>query len=77
MQLGCSKVQTKCFTFKVGDVVLVKNQRKAGRKGAKLEPDWKGPYTITEISESYDNVQNSQGKLLPNTVSREHLKSLL
>ena len=26
---------TKCFTFKVGDVVLVKNQRTAGRKGWK------------------------------------------
>ena len=65
---------TKCFTFKVGDVVLVKNQRRAGRKGGKLEPDWKGPYTITEISESYAYVQNSQGKPLANKVSREHLK---
>ena len=76
MKLGCSKVQS-VFTFKVGDVVLVKNQSKAGRKGAKLEPDWKRTYTITEISESYDNVQNSQGKLLANTVPREHLESLL
>ena len=35
--------RTKCFTFKVGDVVLVMNHRKAGRKGGKLEPDWKDP----------------------------------
>ena len=73
MKPGCPKVQS-VFTFKVGDVVLVKNQRKAERKGEKLEPDWKGPYTITEISESYAYVQNSQEKPLANKVSREHLK---
>ena len=33
-------------SFKIGDVVLKKDNRRKKRKGGKLDPKWVGPYTI-------------------------------
>lgn len=35
-------------SYKVGDVVLLKNMRKLSKKGDKLKPNWTGPYEIVE-----------------------------
>ena len=35
--------------YKIGDLVLVSNARRAQRKGDKLAPFWRRPHVITEI----------------------------
>ena len=35
--------------YKVGALVLLKNARKLTRKGARLQPNWTGPYKISEV----------------------------
>ena len=39
----------KSFDSKIGMKVLVKNNKKQGRKGSQLEEDWLGPYDIHSI----------------------------
>lgn len=36
--------------YKEGTLVLLKNSRKLSRKGSKLEPNWTGPYRISEVA---------------------------
>lgn len=42
-------------TYKVGQVVLLKNMRKLSKKGDKMAPNWTGPYEVAECvgSNSY------------------------
>ena len=49
------KRQNKCYdakhqqaSFKIGQVVLVKNRKKLSKKGDKMEPNWTGPYELAE-----------------------------
>ena len=37
--------------FKIGDLVLLENQRNKNRKGGKRDVKYSGPYTIMEISD--------------------------
>ena len=37
-------------TIKVGDLVLLRNRRQAGRKGNKLDRRYLGPYMVETIS---------------------------
>lgn len=51
-------------TYSVGEKVLLKNLKRADRKGGKYADPWRGPYTITA---TYDNktckLQNEKGEL--------------
>lgn len=35
-------------SYKVGNIVLLKNMKKLSKKGDKLKPNWTGPYDIAE-----------------------------
>lgn len=40
----------KSFDYEIGMKVLVKNNKKQGRKGSRLEENWLGPYDIHSIT---------------------------
>ena len=62
--------------LKVGDQVLVKSMANEGRKGGKLEPQFKGgPYTISEdLGKGRFRLKNEDGKSLQKTVNTHRLK---
>lgn len=53
------------FDFKIGMKVVVKNNKKQGRKGSWLEEDWLGPYDIPSILDNSVQI-TTNGKLLQN-----------
>lgn len=53
------------FDFKTGMKVVVKNNKKQGRKGSWLEEDWLGPYDIPSILDNCVQI-TTNGKLLQN-----------
>ena len=62
--------------LKVGDQVFVKSMANEGRKGGKLEPQFKGgPYTISEdLGKGRFRLKNEDGKSLQKTVNTHRLK---
>lgn len=61
--------------FKKGDLVMMKNARKEGRKGGKMEPPWSGPYEIYDVHESgLYTLKNKHGKLLKKKIHSVLLK---
>jgi len=55
----------KKHTFTEGDVVLLRNSKKDGRKGGRLTADWTGPYTIkTMLGKGLCILASSDGKEL-------------
>ena len=59
--------------FKIGMKVLVKNNKKQGRKGSRLEEDWLGPYVIHSILDNCVKVSRN-GKVLENKIALIHIK---
>ncbi|XP_050233119.1 uncharacterized protein LOC126681617 [Mercurialis annua] len=55
--------------FKLGDLVMRKTEVKKGETGSgKLQPNWEGPYTISEvIKEGTFKLTNSMGRIIPRT----------
>ena len=53
--------------------VLVKNNKKQGRKGSRLEEDWLGPYVIHSILDNCVKVSRN-GKVLENKIALIHIK---
>ncbi|XP_045113080.1 uncharacterized protein LOC123505613 [Portunus trituberculatus] len=47
----------KSFNFKIGMKVLIKNNKKQGRKGSRLEEDWLGPYDIHSILDNCVHIK--------------------
>nr|XP_054597104.1 uncharacterized protein LOC129163455 isoform X1 [Nothobranchius furzeri]XP_054597109.1 uncharacterized protein LOC129163455 isoform X1 [Nothobranchius furzeri] len=64
----------KHFTFKEGDEVLLYNVRKRSRKGARMERDYSGPYTIQQLLGKTAMLTTMTGKHLKTKHSITHLK---
>ena len=62
--------------LKVGDVVLVDCKKNDGRKGGKLEINFKGgPYTIAEdVGKGRFHLKDAQGNILKTAISCHRLK---
>lgn len=64
--------------LKVGDQVMWYNKREKDRKGNKLAFDWKGPYTVVEISKNKNyTLADVNGKILPNKAVAKFLKKYI
>ncbi|XP_063854495.1 uncharacterized protein LOC135096695 isoform X1 [Scylla paramamosain] len=63
----------KSFDFKIGMKVVVKNNKKQGRKGSWLEEDWLGPYDTPSILDNSVQI-TTNGKLLQNKTALIHIK---
>lgn len=64
----------KNFEFKEGDEVLLYNARKRTRKGARMEPDYSGPYVIRELVGKTAVLMTAKGNILKTKHSVSHLK---
>ena len=61
--------------FKIGDVVLLENQRNKNRKGGKRDVKYSGPYTIMEISEDGNcTLKHESGGIASRRYPLAHLK---
>ena len=62
-------------SFPVGTTVLLKNLRRAERKGGKATDPWTGPYTVASVltSGSY-KLKNNKGLELKKAYSAIHVK---
>lgn len=50
-------------SYKLGDVVLLKNMRKLSKKGDKLKPNWTGPYEVVEcVGNNCYRLKSRRGK---------------
>lgn len=63
----------KSFDFKIEMKVLVKYNKKQGRKGSRLEEDWLGPYDIHSILDNCVKVSRN-GKVIENKIAVIHIK---
>ena len=64
--------------IEVGDQVLWYNKREKDRKGNKLAFDWRGPFTVVEISKSKNyTLADVNGRVLPNKAVAKHLKKFI
>ena len=62
-------------TMKVGDLVLLKNNKKADRKGGKFKYSWLGPYVINSLSKKgIATLQTSNGVILKKKYNIANLK---
>ena len=51
-------------SYKVGDIVLLKNMRKLSKKGDKVKPNWYGPYEVAErIGSNNYRLKKREGKV--------------
>ncbi|XP_014834308.1 PREDICTED: uncharacterized protein LOC106911992 isoform X3 [Poecilia mexicana] len=64
----------KNFKFTEGEEVLLFNIRKRGRKGARMEADYSGPYFIHKVIGSTVMLKTMAGKVLKTKHSMSHLK---
>ncbi|XP_050214387.1 uncharacterized protein LOC126665596 [Mercurialis annua] len=64
--------------FKLGDLVMRKTEVKKGEAGSgKLQPNWEGPYTISEvIKEGTFKLTNSMGRIIPRTWNANNLRKI-
>ncbi|XP_050207549.1 uncharacterized protein LOC126656965 [Mercurialis annua] len=64
--------------FKLGDLVMRKTEVKKGEAGSgKLQPNWEGPYTISEvIMEGTFKLTNSMGRIIPRTWNANNLRKI-
>ena len=62
--------------LKIGDMVLVESKKNDGRKGGKLEINFKGgPYTIAEdVGKGLFRLKDAKGKLLKTAINCHRLK---
>lgn len=65
-----------CTKLKVGDMVLVECKKNNGRKGGKLEINFKGgPYTIAEdVGKGQFRLKDAQGNALKTAINCHRLK---
>ena len=62
-----------CNNFKIGMKVLVKNNKKQGRKGSRFEEDWLEPHNIHNILDNCVKVSKN-GKVSENKTALIHIK---
>ena len=64
--------------FKLDDLVMRKTEVKKGEAGSgKLQPNWEGPYTISEvIKEGTFKLTNSMGRIIPRTWNANNLRKI-
>ena len=61
--------------FQLGNEVLRRNMRKLSRKGGKLDNEWTGPYTITEVcGKGLYSLKNAHGKVIKKKYNGIQLK---
>ena len=51
-------------SYKVGELVLLKNMKKLSKKGDKMAPNWFGPYEIAECVGKTNYRLKRKGKIL-------------
>ncbi|KAL0194983.1 hypothetical protein M9458_008555, partial [Cirrhinus mrigala] len=66
------KLQEKPRVLQVGDRVLRQNIRSQQRKGGKLDPDYVGPYTVSNVKDRSIDLADDNGKIYPK-VNLDHL----
>ena len=66
----------KSFYYKVGDKVLVRNYKKVGCKGSRMEHDWLGPATITDFKPT-GAVVSINGRVWKSAVALPNMKPYL
>ncbi|XP_050217542.1 uncharacterized protein LOC126668379 [Mercurialis annua] len=64
--------------FRLGDLVMRKTEVKKGEAGSgKLQQNWEGPYTISEvIKEGTFKLTNSMGRIIPRTWNANNLRKI-
>ena len=62
-------------SYKVGDLVLMKNKKKLSKKGDKMAPNWFGPYKIEECIGASNYRLERNGKTLNAMCNSKRLKA--
>ena len=69
------EIQYFANILQVGDKVLAKNMKNEGRKGGKLDVQFRGPFTVVEdIGKGRYKLKDEKGKVLKTSCNVARLK---
>ncbi|XP_048123590.1 uncharacterized protein LOC125310330 [Alosa alosa] len=71
------KTKAKHFTIIPGMEVLKKNERKCGRPGMAMLPDWPNKYRVIEVEDNLVQLETMEGKPLTSKTPYASVKPLL